>query len=64
MSVLGAIIIPYPPLIIITMGCGQEREVRALRERGPYLDHSAFLSSVSTLKNLCKRYSAASRLAL
>ena len=29
MSILGAIIVPHPPLIIPTVGCGREREVQA-----------------------------------
>ncbi len=29
MSILGAVIVPHPPLIIPTVGRGQEQEVRA-----------------------------------
>ena len=29
MSILGAVIVPHPPLIIPTVGCGREREVQA-----------------------------------
>ena len=29
MSILGAVIVPHPPLIIPTVGCGQERKVQA-----------------------------------
>ena len=29
MSILGAVIVPHPPLIIPTVGCGREQEVRA-----------------------------------
>ena len=29
MSILGAVIVPHPPLIIPTLGRGQEQEVRA-----------------------------------
>lgn len=29
MSILGAVIVPHPPLIIPTVGCGREQEVQA-----------------------------------
>ncbi len=29
MSILDAVIVPHPPLIIPTMGCGREQEVQA-----------------------------------
>ncbi len=29
MSILGAVIVPHPPLIISTVGCGREQEVKA-----------------------------------
>ncbi len=29
MSILGAVIVPHPPLIVSTVGCGREREVQA-----------------------------------